>query len=116
MADLCDDCHRLLGLNPSEGSAKNRSDPIEAEWLICDEVSMLDLALAHALWRATVSTTRVLWIGDEHQLPSVGPGSVLKDVIASDRFPVFRLTHNFRHVGHYRRRAQFAGPTRTQSQ
>lgn len=89
--------HRLLQWSPQERSfLRNANHPVEAEWLIVDEASMLDLSLAHALWQATAPTTRVVWIGDEHQLPSVGPGSVLKDLIVSGRFPVFRLTHNFR--------------------
>jgi exodeoxyribonuclease V alpha subunit len=89
--------HRLLAWSPTErGFTKNRTDPIDADWLIVDEVSMLDLPLAAALWRATNPRMRVVWIGDEQQLPSVGPGSVLKDVLESAVGPVFRLTHNFR--------------------
>lgn len=89
--------HRLLGWSPSErGFTKNQDDPLEAAWIIVDEVSMVDLPLAAALWQATGPKTRVVWIGDEHQLPSVGPGSVLKDLIQSQRVPVYRLTHNFR--------------------
>ncbi len=89
--------HRLLVWNPAErGFTKRQDNPIDADWLIVDDVSMVDLLLAHALWRATAASTRVVWIGDEHQLPSVGPGSILKDVISSGRFPVFRLTRNFR--------------------
>lgn len=89
--------HRLLQWSPQERSfLRNADHPVEADWLIVDEASMLDLPLAHALWQATGSKTQVVWIGDEHQLPSVGPGSVLKDLIASGRFPVFRLAHNFR--------------------
>lgn len=88
--------HRLLGFAPGDGFVKDREDPIEADWLVCDEVSMMDLPLAHALWRATSPQTRVVWIGDEHQLPSVGPGSVLRDIIRSGRVPVYRLTQNFR--------------------
>ncbi len=89
--------HRLLNWSPAErGFTKTADNPVEADWLIIDEVSMVDLPLAHALWQATAPTTQVLWIGDEHQLPSVGPGSILKDVIQSGRFPVFRLTQNFR--------------------
>ncbi len=89
--------HRLLGWSPPErGFIKMAGNPVDADWLIIDEVSMVDLPLAHALWQATAPTTRVLWIGDEHQLPSVGPGSILKDVIHSGRFPIYRLTQNFR--------------------
>ncbi len=89
--------HRLLEWSPQErGFLRNADHPLEADWLIVDETSMVDLSLAHALWQATGPRTQVVWIGDEHQLPSVGAGSVLKDLIASDRFPVFRLTHNFR--------------------
>jgi len=88
--------HRLLEWSPSErGFLRNAENPVAAQWLITDEVSMLDLPLAQALWQATHPSTRVVWIGDEHQLPSVGPGSVLKDVICA-AVPATRLTHNFR--------------------
>jgi len=89
--------HRLLEWSPNERGFLRRADhPVEADWLIVDEVSMLDLSLAHALWQAIDARTRVVWIGDEHQLPSVGPGSVLKDVMAAAGVPVTRLTRNFR--------------------
>lgn len=89
--------HRLLEWSPQEvGFTRDAANPLEADWVIVDEVSMMDLPLASAFWQAIKSGTRVVWIGDENQLPSVGPGSVLKDVIASGRVPVYRLTHNFR--------------------
>ena len=89
--------HRLLAWSPTErGFAKNADDPLDVDWIIVDEASMLDLPLAAALWRATPATTRVVWIGDEHQLPAVGPGSVLKDLMDSGIPAIFRLTFNFR--------------------
>lgn len=89
--------HRLLEWSPQDaGFMRDAGHPLDAEWVIVDEVSMMDLPLASAFWQAIGPDTQVVWIGDEHQLPSVGPGSVLKDVIASDQVPVYRLTHNFR--------------------
>ena len=89
--------HRLLGWSPTDMAfLKNAEDPLDVAWLIVDEVSMMDLPLASALWQALAAHTRVVWIGDAHQLPSVGPGSVLKDLIDSQLVPVYALTHNFR--------------------
>ncbi len=84
--------HRLLEWR--EGQFQhNEFDPIEAEALLVDESSMLDAALAHSLCRALPSGCRVLFMGDVDQLPSVGAGNVLHDLIASERLPVARLTH-----------------------
>ncbi len=89
--------HRLLEWSPTErGFVKGPADPLDVDWLIVDEASMLDLPLATALWQATASKTRMVWIGDEHQLPAVGPGSVLKDLMDSGIPAIFRLTFNFR--------------------
>ena len=63
--------------------------------IIIDEMSMVDLNLMHALLSAVVQGTRLILVGDVDQLPSVGPGSVLKDIISSERFHVVTLTKNF---------------------
>lgn len=98
--------HRLLEVsgNPEEegnvnGFIRNRQNPLETDVLIIDEMSMVDLPLMHALLSAVVEGTRLILVGDVNQLPSVGPGSVLKDIIASGRFPVVTLTKIFRQAG-----------------
>ena len=98
--------HRLLEVsgNPEEegnvnGFMRNRQNPLETDVLIIDERSMVDLPLMHALLSAVVEGTRLILVGDVNQLPSVGPGSVLKDIIASDSFPVVTLTKIFRQAG-----------------
>ena len=98
--------HRLLEVsgNPEEegnisGFMKNRENPLEADVIIIDETSMVDLQLMHALLSAIVIGTRLILVGDVNQLPSVGAGSVLKDIIASRRFAVVTLTRIFRQAG-----------------
>ncbi len=98
--------HRLLEVsgNPEEegsvnGFLKNRENPLEADVIIIDEMSMVDLSLMHALLSAVVVGTRLILVGDVDQLPSVGAGSVLKDIIASGCFPVVTLTRIFRQAG-----------------
>lgn len=98
--------HRLLEVsgNPEEegnvnGFMRNRQNPLETDVLIIDEMSMVDLPLMHALLSAVVEGTRLILVGDVNQLPSVGPGSVLKDIIASGNFPVVTLTKIFRQAG-----------------
>ncbi len=98
--------HRLLevNVNPEEtdsvgGFMRNRQNPLEADVIIIDEMSMVDLPLMHALLSAVVPGTRLLLVGDVDQLPSVGPGSVLKDIITSECFPVVTLTRIFRQAG-----------------
>ena len=98
--------HRLLevNVNPEEedsigGFLRNSQNPLEADVIIIDEMSMVDLPLMHALLSAVVPGTRLVLVGDVDQLPSVGPGSVLKDIIASQRFPVVILTRIFRQAG-----------------
>lgn len=89
--------HRLLEWEPKERSfLRNKNRPIEAGALIVDEASMLDLELADSLLQATGDKTRLLLVGDVDQLPSVGPGAVLRDVIESGRLPVVRLSQIFR--------------------
>ena len=98
--------HRLLevNVNPEEtdsagGFMRNRQNPLDADVVIIDEMSMVDLPLMHALLSAVVPGTRLILVGDVDQLPSVGPGSVLRDIIASGCFPVVTLTRIFRQAG-----------------
>lgn len=98
--------HRLLevNVNPEEtdssgGFMRNRQNPLETDVLIIDEMSMVDLTLMHALLSAVVPGTRLVLVGDVDQLPSVGPGSVLRDIIISGCFPVVTLTRIFRQAG-----------------
>lgn len=96
--------HRLLELNgvPDENNIsvmrfeKNEQNPLEADAVIIDEMSMVDMFLMHALLKAVPVGTRLILVGDVNQLPSVGPGNVLKDIIASGRFNVVMLTKIFR--------------------
>lgn len=89
--------HRLLEFDPKQRSfARKHGRAIEAGALIVDEASMLDLQLADALLQATGDHARVVLVGDVDQLPSVGPGAVLRDVIASGAVPTVRLTKIFR--------------------
>ena len=97
--------HRLLELNgmPEEErnghSAKferNAQNPLEADVIIIDEMSMVDIHLMHSLLLAVTAGTRLILVGDENQLPSVGPGNVLRDIIHSGCFPVVELTKIFR--------------------
>lgn len=75
---------------------RNEENPLEADAIIIDEMSMVDISLMHALLKAVMVGTRVIFVGDVNQLPSVGAGNVLRDMIASERFPVVRLTKIFR--------------------
>lgn len=95
--------HRMLELayTPENNEnrmefARNQENPLETDVIIIDEMSMVDLPLMHVLLNAIVVGTRVILVGDQDQLPSVGAGSVLKDLIKSERFPVIRLTKIFR--------------------
>ena len=89
--------HRLLEFEPKRGTFKrNRRNPLEADGLIVDESSMVAIELADALLGALHDTTRLVLVGDVDQLPSVGPGAVLRDVIESGRVPTVRLTQIFR--------------------
>jgi exodeoxyribonuclease V alpha subunit len=92
--------HRLLGWDPAAGSfLHNAANPLECDLLVVDEVSMLDVVLAHQLLRAVVAPTRVVLVGDPDQLPPVGPGNVLMDLLGSGRVPVHRLTEVYRQQG-----------------
>ncbi|GAB4314497.1 MAG: ATP-dependent RecD-like DNA helicase [Candidatus Sumerlaeia bacterium] len=89
--------HRLLKYNPHLGGFQhNEGDPLPADVLIVDETSMLDVVLAHHLLKALRSGTTVVFVGDIDQLPSVGPGNFLRDMIASGAVPTVRLTRIFR--------------------
>ncbi|HDP36124.1 MAG TPA: ATP-dependent RecD-like DNA helicase [Candidatus Hydrogenedentes bacterium] len=89
--------HRLLEFSPKTGGFQhNEHNPIQTDLLVLDEASMLDIQLAQALFRALQPGTRVILVGDVDQLPSVGPGNVLLDIIASGVVPVVRLKTVFR--------------------
>ena len=88
--------HRLLEYSPQQGYQRNAEAPLDVDCLIVDEASMLDLLLANHLLKAVKTAAHVLFVGDVDQLPSVGAGDVLRDVIASDRVAVVELTKIFR--------------------
>lgn len=97
--------HRLLELTgvPSDDKdtsgmhfERNEENPLDADAIIIDEMSMVDIYLMHALLRAVNPGTRLILVGDTNQLPSVGPGNVLRDLIASGAFDVVQLTRIFR--------------------
>jgi exodeoxyribonuclease V alpha subunit len=89
--------HRLLGYSLAEGRfRRDRSDPLDLDLLILDEASMLDLPLCHHLLAALPFTARLILVGDAYQLPSVGPGAVLADLIKSRTVPTFSLETIYR--------------------
>ena len=88
--------HRLLECKPPEGYKKNEEDPLEGDVLIVDECSMIDIVLMNSLLKAIPQNMRLILVGDIDQLPSVGAGNVLRDIIDSGTFPVIRLTRIFR--------------------
>lgn len=88
--------HRLLECKPPEGYQKNEENPLEGDVLIVDECSMIDIILMNSLLKAIPPNMRLILVGDIDQLPSVGAGNVLRDIIESDQFPVIRLTRIFR--------------------
>ena len=89
--------HRLLEFNPKAGSfRRNERRPLAGEALVVDEFSMVDLVLLYHLLRAVPAWMRLVFVGDKDQLPSVGPGSLLRDIIASERVSVSRLDEIFR--------------------
>lgn len=89
--------HRLLEFDPKTFSFKrNQENPIPAQAIVVDESSMLDLFLANSLLKAVSQDAQLLLVGDIDQLPSVGPGQVLRDLITSERVPVVRLKEVFR--------------------
>lgn len=98
--------HRLLELSavPEEGSSggnfeRNENNPLEADVIIIDEMSMVDMFLMNSLLKAVIPGTRLILVGDVNQLPSVGPGNVLRDIIKSKKFKVVELTKIFRQAG-----------------
>ena len=88
--------HRLLECKPPEGYQRNEENPLEGDVLIVDECSMIDIVLMNSLLKAIPPTMRLIMVGDIDQLPSVGAGNVLRDIIDSGAFPVVRLTRIFR--------------------
>ena len=99
--------HRMLEVKgsasenePAEGDAgmfeRNQFNPLEADVVIVDEMSMVDITLLYALLKSIADGTRLILVGDENQLPSVGPGNVLRDLIASECFPTVTLQKIFR--------------------
>ena len=92
--------HRLLEHNPGTGGfIHHEKNPLPLDFIIVDEVSMLDVRLAASLFAAIAPGACVLIVGDPDQLPSVGPGDVLRNIIESERFPVVRLSRVFRQEG-----------------
>lgn len=92
--------HRMLevsgGMASAEGYGRDEENPIDADVIIIDEMSMVDISLMYALLKAISVGSRLILVGDINQLPSVGPGSVFKDLIESGAFPTVRLTKIFR--------------------
>lgn len=88
--------HRLLEFNPQDGYKRNDENPLEGDALIVDECSMIDIILMYNLMKAIPENMRLVLVGDIDQLPSVGAGNVLRDIIDSEKIPVVRLTRIFR--------------------
>ena len=95
--------HRMLeisgGIEGEAGFERNESNPLEADAIIIDEMSMVDISLMNSLLKAITPPARLILVGDTNQLPSVGPGSVLKDIIDSGEYRVVRLNKIFRQAG-----------------
>src|SRR6266849_370337 len=95
--------HRLLEVDPKGGGFKrNVENPLDCDLLVLDETSMVDVLLMHALLKAVPETAALLVVGDVDQLPSVGPGQILADMITSGAVPVVRLTEVFRQAAQSR--------------
>lgn len=95
--------HRLLEVDPKAGGFKRGADnPLDCDLLVVDEISMVDVMLMQALLKAVPDSAAILIVGDIDQLPSVGPGQVLADIIASGAVPVVRLTEVFRQAAQSR--------------
>lgn len=88
--------HRLLGWNGQDTFDRNENEPLQGKFIIIDEFSMVDIWLANSLFKAIPSHMQVLLVGDEDQLPSVGPGQVLTDLISSQSIPLVRLKEVYR--------------------
>ena len=91
--------HRLLEYQPEVGFTRNRDKPLVGELFVVDELSMVDVRLLYRLLDALPENAHLLLVGDPDQLPSVGPGSVLRDILDSEAIPVSRLTEIFRQAG-----------------
>ena len=116
--------HRLLEIDPGNGRfSRNESNPLACGLLVVDETSMVDVPLMHSLVRALPNRAGLILVGDVDQLPSVGPGTVLQDLIESGVVPVVRLTEVFRQAAdsqiitnaHRIRRGPDAGHAREQT-
>ena len=94
--------HRLLEYSPPEGFTKDHTDPLIGDVLILDEASMIDLMLLSSLLDAVPPSMQLIFIGDTDQLPSVGAGNVLRDLISCGAFPVIRLTKVYRQAAQSR--------------
>jgi exodeoxyribonuclease V alpha subunit len=95
--------HRLLEFSPQMGGfQRNEQKPLAADLVVVDETSMMDIVVANHLLKAVPSQAVLVLVGDSDQLPSVGPGNVLGDIIGSGRFPVIRLTQIFRQASQSR--------------
>ena len=95
--------HRLLDVDPRRGSfRRNQESPLRCDLLVVDETSMIDVPLMHALLQAVPERAALILVGDVDQLPSVGPGQVLADIIDSAAVPVVRLTEVFRQAAESR--------------
>src|SRR5215217_4731110 len=95
--------HRLLEIDPKHGGfSRTEDNPLDCDLLVVDEISMVDVPLMNALTKAVPEHAGLLLVGDVDQLPSVGPGQVLADIIASGRLPVARLTEVFRQAAERR--------------
>jgi exodeoxyribonuclease V alpha subunit len=95
--------HRLLEVDPRDGGFKrNLENPLDCDLLVIDETSMVDVLLMHAVLKALPSTAALFVVGDVDQLPSVGPGQILADLIGSGVIPVVRLTEVFRQAAQSR--------------
>lgn len=92
--------HRLLDYSPEGGFSHDEDNPLEADVVIADEASMIDLWLMYALLQALPHPCRLIMVGDADQLPSVGAGNVLRDIIASGCVPTVRLTDIYRQDEH----------------
>ncbi|WP_430785087.1 SF1B family DNA helicase RecD2 [Virgibacillus flavescens] len=88
--------HRLLGWDGNNGFSKDQNEPLSGKFLIVDEYSMVDIWLANSLFKAIPDDMQVLLVGDEDQLPSVGPGQVLTDLLTSEAIPLVRLNEVYR--------------------
>jgi len=100
--------HKLLGYNPVNGLfEKNRDNPVDADALIIDEASMIDTFLMFHLLQAVHMQSMLILVGDAFQLPSVGPGNILSDIIKSKRIETFELKKIYRHAQESKRPSRF---------